>query len=298
MNPNFNNATDRSQQIHDKMETDLIEAINLVNKGQRQKASVILKTILESNDIPQATSELVSSALKEIEVGQDELSKALEESVDMYEASNFEGALKILDSNEWPEDLLGDANLIRAAIKSNESRYTNASDFYLQNLEEDPECCDSLAGLARTQLAQGQLDQCYRTLKKSLKVNPDHVVTKLVWVEALINERKDEVALSIAEDLVQANPNLFLPRFRMCQILSRITEREAAFRESEKLLKYFPANKEALCLYAEMLNKLNKHDEALKVSEKVLDLDDSFVRATLQKAEALVGLEDAKRAKF
>ena len=169
--------------------------------------------------------------------------------------------------------------------------YSRAVGYYKQAVELEPEYTGHYLALGKTHLKAKRSLSAVKAFDKALELNPELIDG---WIQRALAKRAQQrmpdamanikQALSISPDHKEAR-----------KIAALLTFENGKFRESEKhlvaLLGQEPNDTELLALFARTLTAQKQSDQAMRVIDKAISLDEDSLNLKLQRAEMIKHIE-------
>lgn len=169
--------------------------------------------------------------------------------------------------------------------------YARAVEYYRQAIELEPEYTGHYLALGKAHLGAKRTISAVKCFDKVLELNPDLVEG---WIQRALAKRAQQrmpeamasinQALSLAPDHKEAR-----------KTASLLTFENGKYRESEKhlvtLLGQEPNDTELLALFARTLTAQKQSDQAMRVIEKAISLEEDSLELKLQRADMIKHIE-------
>jgi len=174
--------------------------------------------------------------------------------------------------------------------------YTRALDYYQKAIELEPEYSAYYLSLGKRHLKAKQAIPAVKSFEKAISLNPDHVDAWIQRAQAKRALHKMPEALSSIKQAIALAPEHKEAR----KTAALLTFENGNYRESEKhlvsLLGQEPHDTDLLALFARTLTAQKQYDQAFKVMDKAIDLEEKSLELELQRASMIKHVEGPSAA--
>lgn len=174
--------------------------------------------------------------------------------------------------------------------------YTRSVEYYQQAIELEPEYTSHYLALGKIHLEAKKSLAAVKCFEKSLELNPELVDG---WIQRALGKRAQQ---RMPEAMASINHALSLaPEHKEARkTAALLTFENGKYRESEKhlvsLLGQEPNDTELLALFARTLTAQKQGDQALRIIDKAIALEDDSLLLKLQRAEMIKLIEGPSAA--
>lgn len=305
----FNPSQESAQGLEEIAETDLeIAAVIAAYRHSRQKvfASQKAQTALERLGVDPRLDAQIALALMKIQPDQafKAASSALETGKRLDQAQVPLYFVLLAQAARDVDDMLSAEDALTKAIGiwDREPRwyaqaaevtpdYARCVEYYRQAIQLEPEYTGHYLALGKKHLVAKRAISAVKCFDKVLELDPDLVEG---WIQRALAKRAQQrmpeamasinQALSLAPDHKEARKSAAL-----------LTFENGKFRESEKhlvtLLGQEPNDTELLALFARTLTAQKQTDQAMRVIEKAISLEEGSLELKLQRASMIKHIE-------
>jgi tetratricopeptide (TPR) repeat protein len=169
-------------------------------------------------------------------------------------------------------------------------------DYYQKAIELEPEYGAHYLALGKRHLQAKQALPAVKSFEKAISLNPDHVDA---WIQRALAKRalyKMSEALESINQAIELAPEHKNAR----KTAALLTFENGSYRESEKhlvsLLGQEPHDTDLMALFARTLTAQKQYDQAFKVMEKAISLEESSIELELQRASMIKLVEGPSAA--
>jgi tetratricopeptide (TPR) repeat protein len=208
-----------------------------------------------------------------------------EDAVEMYRK-----AIAIDASYAEPHNNLG--NALRALGKTQE-----AIEFYDKALALRPDYAEAHNNAATLLGESGRFEEAETALRRSIEVRPDNLEAYRHLANVLVHQSKTDEAIRFLNEALKRDPRS-LPTL---VALVRAHLKRGTYPVAEKIakaaLQLEPDNAEALCVYGQACQELDRPHEAIEIYDKALAKRPEYAECRNYLAIALKSIGDFQRAK-
>lgn len=185
---------------------------------------------------------------------------------------------------------IADASALLASwqFATSADQYPRAAEAARRAIELDPSLADAHASLGFVKLNwEWDWEAALSEFQKAIALNPSHE-TAHRWLSAfLAGIGRDEEALPIAHRAIELDPMSLLPRMNLGIVHFLAWRHEEATTEFRRVLEKDPGFVRAYAFLASSLSFLNRHDEAIAVAHKGVELSNQHAMLLLPLGVAL-----------